>query len=107
MAAFLTLKIKMVKAGQGAHLNAILKMLQGASKTGAEFKLVLPTLHHGIVPGGEAGVCPTCGCEGPSSLDNTPYSHKSWTAPGRAHAFPSNDEVQHVLIGPPRVGHVA
>lgn len=57
MASFLTLKIKMVKAGEGAHLNAVLKMLQDAGKTGAQLRLVQPTPCHGTVPGRKVGFC--------------------------------------------------
>lgn len=45
--ALLTLKINMVKVGQGPHLNTVSEMLQDASKTGVELRLVLPTLGRG------------------------------------------------------------
>lgn len=100
MAALLTLKIKMVKTGQRAHLNAVWKMFQDASKTRAEFRLVLPTQGHDMVPGAKQEFIP------PMAVKDLPpwttlHTH---TAPGRTHLSPSNDKVQHILVGAPRAG---
>lgn len=106
MASLPALKIKMVKAGEGAHLNAVLKMLQDAGTMRAEFRLLLPTLGHDTVPAERQDVVTTHGCEEPPSLDNTIYSHRPCTASRRAHPSPSNEKVQHILVDAPRVGHV-
>lgn len=106
MASFLTPNTRMVRADHRTHLSAVLKTLQDA-ETRAEFRLVLPTLVHDRVPGEKQEFVTTHGCEGPLSLGNTPYSHRSWTAHGRAHPSPSNYKVQYLLVGAPRVGHVA
>lgn len=85
MASFLTPKTRMVRASDWTHLSAVLKPFQDAGKTRAEFRLVLSTLGHDTVPGEKQEFMTTLGCEGPLSLDNTPHSPRSWTAPGRVH----------------------
>lgn len=107
MASSLTPKTRMVRADHRTHLSAVLKTLQDAGKTRAEFRLVLPILGHDTVPGEKQEFVTTHGCEGPLSLGNTPYSHRSWTAPGRVHLSLSNYKVQHLPVGVPREGHIA
>lgn len=70
MASLLTPKTRM------AHLSAVLKMLQDAGKTKVEFKLVLSTLGHDVVPGERQEFVFNHGCEEAPSLGNTPYSHR-------------------------------
>lgn len=90
MTALLTFKINMVKVGQGPHLNTVSKMLRDARKTGVEFRLVLPTLGHDMVPGERQEFVP------PMAVKDLP----PWTA---LHIHTGPGEPQGGSICPPPV----